>query len=113
MMLTCLFLRPTLTPKRDHLKNILKGIQNIIVFSALEDAQEWYDKTNIPQENIIFIYHCPRNAINTLGLDYRQAGKDIAQNCHRGEKVSLFCESDKYSYVSELIAGLHTTDKMK
>lgn len=99
------------TEKEIILKISSKVYKNIIVFSALEDAQEWYDKTNIPQENIIFIYHCPRNAINTLGLDYRQAGKDIAQKLPSGEKVSLFCESDKYSYISELIAGLHTTDK--
>jgi DNA-binding LacI/PurR family transcriptional regulator/ABC-type glycerol-3-phosphate transport system substrate-binding protein len=82
-----------------------KIYKKIIVFSALESADVWYEKTNIPKDDFIFIYNWPDGAVNKFGLNYKKAGMDIANKIITTGAICLFCENN-YSYISDFVLGL-------
>ncbi|QHM76505.1 HTH-type transcriptional regulator GalS [Mixta theicola] len=82
-----------------------KVYKKAVVFSVLDSACEWYEKSSLAEKDIIFVYHWPRKALNRFSVNYYQAGMDIASELKFEKNVCLFCESGSYSYICDLISG--------
>ncbi|WP_249730347.1 extracellular solute-binding protein [Paenibacillus sp. J2TS4] len=84
--------------------NILKEVDSdqvnaIISVSCLTDANEYYQNTKIPPENIVFVYRNLSHSVHFAGFDYIQAGEELAAAIHRQgfKNIGLFTGPDFYS----------------
>lgn len=89
-----------------------KVYKKAIVFSVLNSASEWYEKSSLAEKDILFIYHWPRKAVNRFSVNYYQAGRDIATELKFERRVCLFCESGSYSYIHDLINGVQSVNSL-
>lgn len=99
----------------DQQQNELQIIQKIaanrnyavIAVSCLEDADEYYSQLKISPEKIIFAYRHLYNARNYQTLDFRLAGKEIAQALDKKalKNVGLFTDLNQYSCTADFMQG--------
>lgn len=99
----------------DQQQNELQVIQKIaanrnyavIVVSCLEDADEYYSRLKIEPEKIVFAYRNILHARQYLSLDFKLAGKQIAQELeNKGiNNIGLFTDLDKYSCSADFKQG--------
>ncbi|GKX52124.1 hypothetical protein SOASR029_24330 [Budvicia aquatica] len=79
----------------------------VIAVSCLENADEYYSQLKISPKKIIFAYRYLYNACNYQTLDFRLAGKEIAQALGRKalKNVGLFTDLKQYSCTADFMQG--------
>ncbi|MCX8641080.1 MULTISPECIES: extracellular solute-binding protein [unclassified Gilliamella] len=87
----------------------------VIVVSALDSAQSYYQTLKIDKEKIIFVYRKPKSALKFISLDFEKAGHDIAcemiKNNYR--HIGLFSNSDQHTHSQSFKKGLEQTFKQQ
>ncbi len=65
--------------EKEMIKEMIKERPSgVIAVSSLEDANEYYHHLAVDKSDIIFINRHPKNAVEYISFDFKQAGIDIA-----------------------------------
>ncbi|MGE8205452.1 extracellular solute-binding protein [Heyndrickxia sp. NPDC080065] len=90
------------------IKEIIKERPSgIITVSSLDDANEYYNQLSIDKSDIIFINRHPRNALEFISFDFKQAGIDIAEYINHFDvnTIGVFTDENKYANENDFISA--------
>ncbi|QED46046.1 extracellular solute-binding protein [Cytobacillus dafuensis] len=104
--LYCTFDNPI--KEKETIKEIIKERPSgILSVSSLEDANEYYHQLTINKSDIIFINRHPKNALEFISFDFKQAGKEIAEYLNHMDvnSIGVFTEENKCSNENAFISS--------